>query len=646
MVRPLLTYRAMTLLRTGLLAAGVALLLAAPVRADSAPSRLPLKAFFDNPRYASATISPDGKRIAFLAPAENNRLNIWICAAGAPLDTAKLITHETARGVFSFSWTRDGCWILYSQDSKGDENFHLFRVDPDKPDAPPFELTPGPGSRADVIDLPRETPGVAVVSWNKRDPHSFDAYRVDIATGTATMVAQNPGDVETWHTDAHGRVLAADALLKNTETEFRVRPDESAPFRTLATYQEDEQASVQAFGADGTFLYVTSARNSNVIRLVKLDLQTGAETVIDQDPAYDVSGPVISDLTHQLLGVSYNKERATYKPIDPAFGRDLVALAKIHDGDIQITSATADEREWIVSYNSPTDPGATYLYHRDTGAAHFIFRPRPWLKPETLVGMQPITITSRDGLPLHGYLTLPKGVQPHNLPAVEIVHGGPWVRASWGYNAEAQFLANRGYASIIINYRGSTGFGKAFMKAGDKEWGGKMTDDMVDASNWLIAQKIADPKRIAIYGGSYGGYATLAALAFRPGVYACGIDYVGVSNLLTFMNTMPAYWEDQRAILYKKVGNPITETAFLKSRSPVFYADKIIAPLFIAQGYHDPRVNHAEAEQIVAALQRNGKPVEYMVKMDEGHGFKNPENRLDFYARMEAFLDQYLAPQH
>jgi dipeptidyl aminopeptidase/acylaminoacyl peptidase len=634
----------MTLSRSGLLAAGIALFLPALACADQAPPRLPLKAFFDNPKYASATISPDGKRIAFLAPADNDRLNVWICTADAGLDTAKLVTHEKARGITSFSWTRDGRWILYSQDSNGDENYHLFRADPDKPDAPAIDLTPVVASRADIIDLPREGPGVAVVSWNKRDPHSFDAYRLDIATGAATMIAQNPGDVDSWHTDPHGRVLAADATLKNTDTEIRVRTNESAPFRSLATYREDEQATTQAFGADGSFLYVTSARNSNFIRLVKLDIKTGAETVVDQDAEYDIAGPVISDLTHQLLGVSYNKERFTYKAFDPAFARDLAAMAKIHDGDIQINNGTADEREWMISYNSPTDPGATYLFNRDTGTARFIFRPRPWLKPETLAEMQIITIRSRDGLTLHGYVTLPKGVPPHDLPAVEIVHGGPWVRASWGYNAEAQFLANRGYASIIINFRGSTGFGKAFMKAGDKEWGGKMTDDMVDASQWLIDQKIADPKRIAIYGGSYGGYATLAALAFRPGVYACGIDYVGISNLLTFMNTIPAYWEDQRIVLYKKVGNPNTEQAFLKSRSPVFFADKIVAPLFIAQGYHDPRVNHAEAEQIVAALKRNGKPVEYLVKMDEGHGFRNPENRLDFYAKMESFLAKYLAP--
>jgi dipeptidyl aminopeptidase/acylaminoacyl peptidase len=610
-------------------------------QASTPPPRLPLKDFFDNPKYASAEIAPDGKRLAFLAPSET-RLNIWICDANAPLDSARLITHEKARGIYSFSWSRDGRWILYSHDANGDENFHIFRVDPDRPDAAAVDLTPAAHSRADFIALPRESPGEMVVSWNARDPHYFDAYRVEIATGKATLVARNPGDVDTWHADTHGRVLAAVALMKNTQTEVRVRPEESGPFKVLATYDYDEQPTVDDFGADGSFLYVTSARGSDLSRLVKLDLKSGKETVIDQDPEYDVGGPIVSDLTHKLMGATYNKEHFTYKAFDPQLQADLDALAKVHDGDIQFGNATADELKWIVTFNSPTDPGATYLYDRDTGKARFIFRPRPWLKPETLAEMSPVTLKSRDGLTLHGYLTLPKGVPARDLPAVLVVHGGPWLRSSWGYNAEAQFLANRGYAVLDINYRGSDGFGKAFMNAGDKEWGGKMTDDMIDATEWLIGRKIADAKRFGIYGGSYGGYATLAALAFRPGVYACGVDYVGVANLLTFMNTMPAYWEDSRNILYKRVGNPNTEKDFLRSRSPVFFADKIEAPLFIAQGYNDPRVNHAESEQIVAALKKNGKPVEYMVKMDEGHGFRNPENRLDFYGKMETFLGEYL----
>ena len=603
------------------------------------PPRLPLKEFFDNPKYASAEISPDGKQIAFLAP-EDTRLNVWVCTAGAPLETARPVTHEKVRGVFSFTWSRDGRWILYSHDSNGDENFHIFRADPAQPEAPALDLTHQDGSRGDFIDLPRDTPGQIVVAWNKRDSHYFDAYRIDLATGNATMVAENPGDIDSWYADTHGKVRAAVALLKNTQNEIRVRPDETAPFKLLATYNDDELPTVHGFGPDDSFLYLISAHGSDTRRLVKLGLDSGKEAVIDQDPGFDVERPIISDVTHKLLGVAYNRERLSYKAFDPQFQKDLDTLSKVHDGDIQFGNSTGDERKWIVSYNSPTDPGATYLYDRDTGTTHFIFRPRPWLTPDILVDVKPITVISRDGLTLHGYLTLPKGVGPRNLPAVQVVHGGPWARVGWGYDAEAQFLANRGYAALQINYRGSVGYGKKFVNAGDREWGGKMTDDMIDATDWLIDQKIADPKRFAIYGGSYGGYATLAAMAFRPGVFACGIDYVGVANLLTFMKTIPTYWETSRDILYKRVGNPDTDFDFLHSRSPVFYADKIQGPMFIAQGYNDPRVNHNEAEQIVTALRRNGKPVEYMLKMDEGHGFRNPENRLDFYAKMESFLDE------
>jgi dipeptidyl aminopeptidase/acylaminoacyl peptidase len=309
-----------------------------------------------------------------------------------------------------------------------------------------------------------------------------------------------------------------------------------------------------------------------------------------------------------------------------------------------IRSSDRDETKFIVAYNSPTDPGATYLYDRKTGEAKFLYRPRPWLKAEQLTGMKPVSFPARDGLKLHGYLTLPKGIPAKNLPLVLNVHGGPWARDSWGYDGEVQFLANRGYAVLQVNYRGSTGYGKNFIEAGNKEWGGKMLDDLVDAVDWVKKEGIAGPQRVGIYGGSYGGYATLAALAFRPEVFACGIDYVGISNLLTFMKTIPPYWETFREVMHRRVGNPEIDAEFLRSRSPLFAADKIRVPLFIAQGYNDPRVNHAEAEQIVEALKKNGHPVEYLVKMDEGHGFANPENRLDFYQHMETFLAQHLPP--
>lgn len=612
------------------------------VMAEESPAtpRIPLKDFFDNPKISSAAISPDGKRFAFLAP-EGAFLNIWVCDVEKGVEAAKVITHDTKRGIVNFAWTRDSRYVLFEQDQGGDENFHLFRADPLLPDAKAVDLTPMAGARAEVIDLPREHADEAIVAINGRDKRYFDAYRLDLASGKLTLLEKNPGDVDAWHVDSHGDIRACTAQV-GTNTEIRVRDSASGPFRTLATYTDEESPSVHGFSADGTFLYFSSARDANTERLVKLDLKTGKETVIDADPDYDLGGVLISDRTNQLLGVAYNRDRVTYRPFDKQFARDLEILGKVHDGEILFRSSTDDEQKWIIAYNAPTDPGATYLYDRATEQAQFLYRPRPWLPRDSLVDMQPIEFPSRDGLTIHGYLTLPKDVAAKDLPTVLVVHGGPWARDEWGYDPEVQFLANRGFAVLQLNYRGSTGYGKKFLNAGNREWGGKMLDDLTDGADWIVKQGIADKNRLGIYGGSYGGYATLSALAFRPKVFACGVDYVGVSNLLTFMNTIPPYWETFRELMYKRVGNPQTDRDFLRSRSPLFAADKIEAPLFVAQGYNDPRVNHAEAEQIVAALKANKKPVEYLVKMDEGHGFENPENRLDFYARMEAFLEKHL----
>ena len=623
---------------------GISLLLilgaaAAAARAQRAP-RIPLKDFFDNPKISSAAISPDGRQLAFLAP-EGNRMNVWVGDVARNLDSAKAITHYTQRGIMHFVWTRDSRYVLFEQDREGDENVHLFRADPLHPDAKAVDLTPMAGARAEVIDLPRVRPGEAIVGINARDKRYFDAYRLDLRTGELQLIEENPGDVDAWHVDSHGDIRACTAQV-GTKTEIRARDSASGPFRTLATYTDEESPSVHGFSADGTYLYFSGARDANAERLVKLDLKTGKETLIDADPEYDLSEVLISDRTKELLGVAYNKDRLIYKPFDKQFARDLEILDKLHEGEILFRNSTDDERKWIIAYNSPTDPGATYLYDRATGQAQFLYRPRPWLSHEGLADMQAISFSSRDGLTIHGYLTLPKGVVAKNLPTVLVVHGGPWARDTWGYDPEVQFLANRGFAVLQVNYRGSTGYGKQFLNAGNREWGGKMLDDLIDGVDWIVSQGIADRKRLGIYGASYGGYATLSALAFRPNVFACGVDYVGVSNLFTFMDTIPPYWETFRELMYKRVGNPKIDQELLRTRSPLFAVDKIKAPLFVAQGYNDPRVNHAEAEQIVRALKTNGKAVEYLVKMDEGHGFENPENRLDFYEKMEAFLEKHL----
>jgi dipeptidyl aminopeptidase/acylaminoacyl peptidase len=606
----------------------------------SKPPAIPLKDFFDNPKISGAAISPDGKRLAFLS-SENNRLNIWVCDIGSDLASAKAVTHDTERGIIAYWWTRDSSYILFEQDQGGDENFHLYRADPSNPTAKTIDLTPTEGARAQIIDLPRDRPNEALVAINARDKRYFDAYEIDIVSGSSRLLEKNPGDVDAWFADRHG-IIRACAAQVGTKTQIRVRDSGSGPFRLLATYSDEESASIHGFGPDGSFLYVSSARDSNTERLVTLDLKTGKETIIDEDPEYDLSEVIISDQTNELLGVGYNRDRLAYKAFDAQFAQDLRALEKVHHGEIHFRSSTRDEKLWIIAYDSPDDPGATYLYDRVTGQAQFLYRPRPWLPRDGLAEVKPIKFQSRDGLTIHGYLTLPKGVEPKRLPTVVVVHGGPWARDDWGYDPETQFLANRGFAALQINYRGSTGYGKRFLHAGDREWGGKMLDDLVDGAEWAVAQGFADRDRLAIYGGSYGGYATLAALAFCPKIFACGIDYVGISNLLTFMKTIPPYWETFRNVMYKRVGNPETDPEFLLSRSPLFAVDKIEVPLLVAQGYNDPRVNHAEAEQIVDALKAKGSPVEYLVKMDEGHGFQNPENRIEFYEKMEAFLKLHL----
>jgi dipeptidyl aminopeptidase/acylaminoacyl peptidase len=457
-----------------------------------------------------------------------------------------------------------------------------------------------------------------------------------------TLLEQNPGDVDGWLVDVHGVLRGAAAQVKGGLTEVRIRDGATGPFRVLGQWKDEDNATPYAFTKEGDALYFGTAQKSNTRRLVKLGLKDASETVIFEDTKYDVGGPIISDKTNELEGVSVQRERAEYVVYSEALKKDLANLARVHEGDINLVSEDREEQKLIVSFDSPSDPGATYLYDRSTGQAKFLYRPRPWLKPESLVSMYPIQYAARDGLMIDGYLSLPKGRGLKNLPLVMVVHGGPWARDDWGYNAEAQFLANRGYAVLQVNYRSSTGYGKKFLHAGDREWGNKMLFDLIDGVNWAVGQGIADPKRLAIYGGSYGGYATLSAVAFQPGVFAAGISYVGPSNLLTLFASIPPYWQTFREIMYQRVGNPDTEPDFLKSRSPLFSADKINVPLFIAQGNNDPRVKTAESDQIVNALKAKGKPVEYLLKMDEGHGFQNPENRMEFYGRMEDFLAKNL----
>jgi dipeptidyl aminopeptidase/acylaminoacyl peptidase len=613
---------------------------------------IPLRHFFDNPERALARLSPDGTRISYLAPVDGV-LNVWVRPAEGGGDGVP-VTRDTHRGIRSYLWSRDSRRIVYLQDEGGDENHHLFAVDlapgPGGSVAPgrDRDLTPFPGVRAGLIAAPRATPRHLLVSMNLRDRSAFDAYRLTLASGRIALVARNPGNVIGWVADRAGRVRAAYAQTPTGDYQVLARPDEDAEFALVAEYANEDDGHPYAFTADGRALYVGSARGAERRRLVELDLETGAELVVDADDEVDLGAPVLSDRTGELLGAFYRRDRILLHAFEEALGRDWKAIRRLHHGDPSITGQDAEERRWILTFDDDRDPGATFRFDRATGEAELLYRSRPWLRPETLAAVEPLVIRSRDGLDLRSYLTLPVGSTREErpaLPMVLVVHGGPWARDSWGYDPEAQFLANRGYAVLQVNYRGSSGFGKAFMHAAEREFAGRMHDDLVDGVRWAVEAGVADPERVAIYGGSYGGYAALVGATFTPELFAAAISYVGPSSLVTLIRSFPPYWRPfLESTWYRYVGDPDDpdQLADLEARSPLNRVDAIRAPLLVIQGANDPRVTKRESDQIVAALRERGVAVEYLVADDEGHGFARPQNRLRAYRAIEVFLARHL----
>lgn len=605
------------------------------------PPLIPLRDLFDNPERAAARLSPDGRRLSWLAP-RDGVLNVWVRdRAGGE---AVPVTDDRDRGIRSYMWSRDSRRILYSQDVGGDENHHLLAVDA-AGGGRARDLTPFPGVRAGLIDAPRATPRHVLVSMNLRDRTLFDAYRLTLATGRLELVGRNPGNILSWTADREGRLRAARAQTPAGDYELLVRDDEGGEFRVVAEYANEDGGYAFAFTPDGARLWVGSARGSDLLRLVELDPADGAEREIDRDEEVDLSGPVVSDRTGELLGAFYLRDRVVLHAFDERLARDWERVRALHHGDPRISGQDAEETAFVVTFDDDRDPGATYLFDRETGEAEFLYRSRPWLDPATLAPMRPVVIASRDGLPLHSYLTLPLDVEPRGLPAVLVVHGGPWARDAWGYDPEAQLLANRGYAVLQVNYRGSTGFGKGFMHAAEREFAGKMHDDLIDGVEWLVAEGIADRSRIGIYGGSYGGYAALVGATFTPDVFAAVVSVVGPSSLVTLVRSFPPYWRPLLASTwFRYVGDPDDpeQLADLEARSPLNRVDDIVAPLLVIQGANDPRVTKAESDQIVAALTARGVDVEYMVKDDEGHGFVKPENRMDAYGAVERFFARHL----
>lgn len=602
---------------------------------------IPLGHFFDNPERALARLSPDGRRISWLAPREGV-LNVWVRDVEG--GEAIAVTDDRDRGVRSYLWSRDSRRILYMQDVGGDENHHLLSIDASGRGRV-RDLTPFPGVRAGLIAAPRATPRQVLVSMNLRDRSLFDAYRLTLATGRLELVGRNPGSILGWQADREGRLRAAYAQTPAGDYELLVRDDEAGELRVVAEYANEDGGHPYAFTPDGSRLWVGSARGSDLLRLVELDPSDGSEREIDRDDEVDLSGPVISDLTGELLGAVYLRDRVVMHAFDERLARDWEAVRALHPGDPRITGQEAAETRWIVSFDDDRDPGATFLFDRETGRAELLYRSRPWLDPATLAPMRPVRITSRDGRPLHCYLTLPLDTEPRDLPAVLVVHGGPWARDAWGYDPQAQMLANRGYAVLQVNYRGSTGFGKGFMHAAEREFAGRMHDDLIDGVEWLVGEGIADRARIGIYGGSYGGYAALVGASFTPDVFAAAVSMVGPSSLVTLVRSFPPYWRPLLASTwFRYVGDPDDpeQLADLEARSPLNRVDAITAPLLVIQGANDPRVTKAESDQIVAALRERGVEVEYLVKDDEGHGFVKPENRMEAYGAIETFFARHL----
>ena len=599
---------------------------------------IPLEDFFKNPEKSGYQISPNGKYFSYMAPYES-RMNIFVQKIGK--DKAEQLTFETDRDIAGYFWANDDR-ILYLKDDGGDENFSLFGVDRNGENL--NCLTCFENVRTQIIDDLPEIEDYMIIGLNKRNPQVFDPYRMNVNTGEMEMIAENPGNIQGWVTDHDGKLRAAYAIVDGVNSQILYRETEEEEFEPILTTSFKETMSVMFFTFDNKNFYAVSNLGRDKTAAVIFDPRTAEEVeVLYENPDYDVSRLSYSRKNKELWAAYYTSWKGQRHYFSEDFKNLIENLeSKLGDYEIGISAYDDDEETFIVRTSGDRTLGAYYLYDRKKDKLELIHNVGPWMKEDELAEMKPITYEARDGLKIHGYLTLPKGVEAKNLPVVVNVHGGPWARDSWGFNPEVQFLANRGYAVFQPNFRGSTGYGKEFWEASFKEWGLSMQNDVTDGTYWLIREGIADPGKIAIYGGSYGGYATLQGIVVNPTLYSAAVDYVGVSNLFTFMQTIPPYWKPLLDMMYEMVGNPEKDSVQFAATSPALNADKIMTPLFVAQGANDPRVNKAESDQIVEALRKRGIDVEYMVKDNEGHGFRNEENRFDFYRAMEKFLSGHI----
>ena len=616
------------------------------------PPLIDREVFFGDPEISGAQISPNGKWISFRKP-YRDVMNIWVKAVDEPFDAARPITADTERPVSGYFWTEDSRYVLYTQDKAGNENYHVYAVDPGgEPDAgtgvpAARDLTPIDGVRALIYAVPEGTPGQIVVGINDRDPALHDVYRLDIDSGERELLIVNDSNIAGWLADLDGNVRLAGRQRPDGGQEMLVVED-GHPGRVLYECGFEENCGPVRFHKDGKRVYMRSNKGADLSGLLLVDVESGEVELVESDPdrEVDFGGAWFSDVTEELVGTTYTGDRTRIYPRTEELQRELDWLrGELPDGEIGYGAATEDESLAIISVASDTNPGAVYLYDRTGRTLDKLYDSRPELPSDQLAPMRAIRYKTRDGREIPAYLVTPKGVPAENLPTVILPHGGPWSRDSWGYHPWVQFLANRGYAVMQPNFRGSTGYGKRFLNEGNGEWGtGVMQHDITDGVKYLVDAGIADPEQIAIMGGSYGGYATLAGVTFTPDLYAAGVSIVGPSNLITLLNSIPPYWGPSKQMFMRRVGDPDKpeDRARLEAQSPFFNAEKIEAPLLIVQGANDPRVKKAESEQIVVALRDLDRPVQYILAPDEGHGFAGKENRLAMFAAIERFLARHL----
>ena len=623
----------------------------------SLPPLIDVETLFADPQFTGASISPDGTRIAYLAP-DRGRRNVWVRGIEEEHSAAVCVTHDSKRGINRYYWTDDPRYLLYLQDTDGNEDWHLYRVDLEAPGARAVDLTPmDPGSRVMHVQPLKGAPGKFLVSMNRR-PLNVDAFQVDIATGETTVHRENDDPSGGFVFGPAGEIVVM-AEAEDGTREFHAVDDASGEKRLFHSVGGPEHplgVYPAQITPDGTGLLVGSYHDGDDLLLVRVDIATGEETVVAALSGHSLcmaeavaQGGPPTLFTHrrtgEVLAARFVGDRPIIQAVDPDFQPVLDALSKLSDGVLSGLSSDEAGRRWVATFAHDREPGLTYLYDHDTGESRLLLRPYPDLEPAHLAQMSSVRFTARDGLPLHGFLTLPVGVAPSALPLVVFLHGGPWFHDVWGYSPAAQFLANRGYAVLQVNFRGSSGYGKRHTTEAIGEFAGAMHNDVIDAADWAVAQGVADPDRIGIFGGSYGGYATLVGVTVTPDYFAAAVDYCGISSLPNFMRTLPEFlWPVLRNNFHLYCGDPSdpAQQADLLARSPITMVDKIRTPLLVVQGANDVRVVKAEADNIVRALRSRDVPVDYLVADDEGHGFQNPENVITMWRSIERHFAQHL----